>query len=61
VINVDLGHSGKYLVTVEADGRVSIHNLILGVIESSFYYYKKLRIQSKPKKVKINDISLSED
>jgi hypothetical protein len=67
VININLGFSGSYLLTLEVDGRISILDLFKGDIVNSFYFYdpktkrKDKSTNEKPKKLMIHDMCFSED
>jgi hypothetical protein len=61
VINFTLGNSGIFLVAIEADGRVTMFNLLQGNLMVSFYFYSKRIRQTCESKVLIYDACLSED
>lgn len=61
IINFTLGLSGIFIVTIETDGRVTIFNLLEGVMIISFYFYSKKVRQTCESKVVIHDACLSED
>lgn len=68
IVNFNLGFSGAYLIAVEADGRISLFDLLRGTIINSFYFEEPQRRRKvndketkKQKLMKIHDICLSED
>lgn len=56
-----MGHSGIYLVVIETDGRVTVHNTFAGEVVCSFYFYFKLQGEQTQKRQIIHDVCLSED
>lgn len=58
-MSFNLGHSGIYLATIEVDGKVTIFNLLEGLLVASFYFY--CRVDGREGRVKIHDLCFSED
>lgn len=56
-----MGQSGFYILVLEVDGRVSLHNTYQGKIISSFYFYFQLQGEPAKKRQIIHDICFSED
>lgn len=64
VINFHLGFSGSLIVTVENDGRISIHDMLKGEVVNSFYFYEDKKGKegnTEIAKMKVHDVCLSED
>lgn len=66
VVNFTLGFSGAYLIAVEADGKISLLDLLRGTTINSFYFEepqrrRKVDEKEKQKLMKIHDVCLSED